>query len=607
MKSKFVFFIGTSAELIKLIPVIKEFKESKIKYQIYSSGQTDLKQSELKDLLEIKVDKQLLGKPQNKTSVKIFGIWLLNAVIETVREFKKLSKDTYILVHGDTASSLVGSISAKICGLGIIHIESGLRSFNFFQPFPEEICRFITSKLSDFHFCPNEWSVNNIQNYKGEKINTLNNTSIESLHSGLKLMKISKQIRELDKPYFLLIIHRQENLLFKKEFARKVIFKVHKFANKDLKCVFVMHKLTENFLKEQGIYSKIIKNKNIILLPRTPYLEFINTIKGAEFLLTDGGSNQEEAYYLGKPTLILRNVTERIEGLGENVLLMKEDFSILNSFLKNFKKYSREEVKFPEVLPSSIIVNNIKKIILNTTELKIEELNWDSDFFGYKVGKLDLTNFDLNKINQIKFNNNLFKLTYIFTNSFQEEISSKLKSLSAKFLDRKTEYKIDLSEVELKKIKNEKVEFKFLNEDDLNQELKNLSYEAGKNSRFKLDENFINTEFERLYDIWLIKSLKKEIAFETIGIYLLDKLVGFITLGEKYDGANIGLISVHPDYQNQGLGSELLNYAFDYLKKKNYNYLYVTTQGLSEQATKFYERNGFKLLNQTDIYHLWKK
>lgn len=366
MKAKFVFFIGTSAELIKLIPVISEFENAKIKYLIYASGQTNLKQSELKDLHEIKVDKQLLGKPQNKTSVKVFGFWIINSLIKTVQAFRSLPKNTYIIVHGDTASSLVGSLSAKLCGLKILHVESGLRSYNFFQPFPEEICRFITSKLADYHFCPNDWAVNNLQNNRGEKVNTINNTSLEALHQGIKLKKYSKEIKELidrKEKYFLLVIHRQENLLFKKDFAKRVIFTAHKFAKKNLKCVFVMHKLTENFLKEQNLYSHIINNKNIILLPRTPYLEFINTINHSEFLLTDGGSNQEESYYLGKPTLILRNVTERIEGLGENVILMKENFVTLKSFLKNYLKYQRDKISKPEVLPSKIIVDKIRELL----------------------------------------------------------------------------------------------------------------------------------------------------------------------------------------------------------------------------------------------------
>ena len=362
MSSKFVFYTGTSAELIKLIPVIREFQNSKIKYQLYSSGQTDLKQNELKDLLEVKISKKILGKPQNKTSVKVFGIWFINAFFETLKEFKKLSKYTFIIVHGDTASSLVGSICAKLCGLKIIHVESGLRSFNFFQPFPEEISRYVVSKFADIHFCPNEWSVNNLSNYQGEKVNTENNTSLESLIAGLKLGKTTKIISDLKEPFFLLIIHRQENILFKKDVSKKIIYTIHKFAKKNLKCVFVMHKLTENFLKEEGLYSHIINNPNIILLPRTPYLEFINTIKRAEFLLTDGGSNQEESYYLGKPTLILRNFTERTEGLGQNILLMKENFSTLKYFLKNYQKFKRTEIDKPKKLPSEIIIDKIKEL-----------------------------------------------------------------------------------------------------------------------------------------------------------------------------------------------------------------------------------------------------
>lgn len=239
-------------------------------------------------------------------------------------------------------------------------------------------------------------------------------------------------------------------------------------------------------------------------------------------------------------------------------------------------------------------------------EIKIEGLSWDSDFFGYKVGRLDLQNIQSFEENLKENNFDAFKLTYIFVTPDSELLKNQLSNIGAKFLDRKTEYKLDLSDIEIHKLQNKNLSFKFLNLDDLNNDLYNLSYEAGKNSRFKLDENFKNNEFKNLYDTWLKKSLNKEIAFESIGVYLNEKLVGFITLGNKYDGANIGLIAVDENFQNQGIGHELLNFTFKYLKDKRTNFLYVTTQGLSKQATGFYEKNGFKLLSQVDIYHLWQ-
>ena len=243
---------------------------------------------------------------------------------------------------------------------------------------------------------------------------------------------------------------------------------------------------------------------------------------------------------------------------------------------------------------------------MKITNLKIDKLDWDSDFFGYKVGKLDLQKLNFSSMDNFNLETSDFNLVYLFTNPQATYFQKELESLGAIFLDRKTEYKLDLATFQTHSSKNQDLSFKFLNEGDLKENLIKLAYESGKNSRFKLDQNFIKNEFEKLYDTWLKKSVKKEIAFNTIGIFYKHELIGFITLGEKYDGANIGLISVTSKLQNQGFGHELLNYAIEYLKSKNYKFLYVTTQGLSEQATRFYEKNGFNLLNQTDIYHLWK-
>jgi dTDP-4-amino-4,6-dideoxy-D-galactose acyltransferase len=244
---------------------------------------------------------------------------------------------------------------------------------------------------------------------------------------------------------------------------------------------------------------------------------------------------------------------------------------------------------------------------MKLTDIQIENLSWDSDFFGYKVGKIDLQKFNYSDINDFNLDYSDFRLIYIFTKSKVDSLQKKLESHGAKFLDRKTEYKLNLSNIQTFADKNQDITFKFLYENDFNEDLNKLAYESGKNSRFKLDQNFKNNEFEKLYDIWLKKSLNKEIAFETIGIFYKSKIVGFITLSKKYDGANIGLVAVSSKYQNQGFGHELLNYSFEYLKNKNYNFLYVTTQGLSEQATNFYEKNDFKLINQIDIFHLWIK
>lgn len=368
MQKYIYFFIGTTAELIKLAPVIKELKKRKVNFKIIASNQNVLNFYELKALIGKQAAYYTFKFKPMKLPKNIylqFAIWAIKAFSNHLlyfrNEFKGLNrKNSLFIVHGDTISALLGAIIAKIYRIPLVHIESGLRSFNFFEPFPEEFCRFIVSKLADIHFCPNLWAVNNLKNNNGIKVNTQQNTLIESLTVMLKTDNKLQHVKLLPKNFFLLVLHRQEHILFKKNLTKFYLKILTEYANDNLTCVLVIHKLTERFLKEHSLLSNLQKNKNIILVPRLPYGEFIHLMKKSEFIATDGGSNQEEAYYIGKPCLILRSVTERIEGLGKNAVLSYGNESIVKNFIKNYKKYQKNPVHFT-ISPSKIIVDYLLK------------------------------------------------------------------------------------------------------------------------------------------------------------------------------------------------------------------------------------------------------
>lgn len=361
------FFIGTTAEFIKLLPVIKELKTRKIQYKIIASKQNSINLREFNSVLgkqriHGKLGTKLVNLPL--PSPVIFALWTLVSLFYSYiffkKEFKNIDrKNIAFIVHGDTVTSLLGSITARIFKVQLIHIESGLRSYNFSEPFPEELCRFITSKLAEINFCPNSWAVKNLINSRGVKINTKNNTLLESLFLISKNRKVKTKIA-LPEKFFLLILHRQEHIFFKKNLIKKYLKIFTEYANQDLKCVFILHKLTEDFLKKEGLLDKLKGNKNILLMSRMPYGEFMQVMSKAEFIATDGGSNQEETYYLGKPCLILRNVTERIEGLGKNAILSKGNDEIIRNFIKNYKDYKRAFVRI-SVTPSKIIADYLLK------------------------------------------------------------------------------------------------------------------------------------------------------------------------------------------------------------------------------------------------------
>lgn len=359
-KRHFYFYIGTTAELIKLAPVIKEFQNRKVKFKIIVSGQTKVHFKEFNDWLGIIKPDIVLKQKKGKPSVFHFLIWMIKAFFSSLvvfsKEFSGKDKKTvYFIVHGDTVSSLIGTVIARVYGLKIVHIEAGLRSFNFFEPFPEEISRCIISLLADIHFCPNEWSFNNLKNAKGIKINTTQNTLIESCQWALK--RESSSFRQMKGKYFVLVVHRQEHVIFARKWTKSILKYIFKQANPQLRPVCMIYDFNSDILKS-ALYDAGLKENKVILMPRLSYPNFVRLIREAEFLITDGGSNQEEAYYMGKPTLLLRNHTERIEGLEKNVLLSRGKKTVIKKFLRNYFNYETVPIRIYR-RPSKTIVDSL--------------------------------------------------------------------------------------------------------------------------------------------------------------------------------------------------------------------------------------------------------
>ena len=356
---KYYFFIGTTAELIKVFSVIKEFQDNSVDFKIISSGQNNIVNGEFCNFLNKQPDFVLSKGINKKTPLNLF-FWFFKTLFFGIKnlknEFAGLNKnETYLIVHGDTVSTLMGAIIAKIFRLKLVHIEAGLRSFNFFKPFPEEIDRVLTSNFVDIAFCPNEWALKNLESKKSVKINTKYNTVVDSISMTLKLHSTGDIFEKIkDTNFFIFVLHRQENLL-DYNLCKELIKTVLNNSN-DLKCLFILHELTRQALNDFGLLDMILKSENIICVDRLNYVDMIHVLNSCEFILGDGGSQQEECYYLGKPCCILRNETERIEGIGENAIISKNNFEIINNFIKEYKKYNRPKITFEES-PSKIIFN----------------------------------------------------------------------------------------------------------------------------------------------------------------------------------------------------------------------------------------------------------
>jgi len=364
---KYYFFIGTTAEFIKLAPIIKEFKQRNLPFKILTSGQNNVNFSELTFFTgKLSVYYAFTMRPitLNLHPIIKFIIWVAKAFVNYIlffsHEFKtKNKKNIYFIVHGDTISSFLGAIIAKLFRVKVIHIESGLRSFNFLEPFPEEICRYVVSRLADIHFCPNAWSVNNLTNTRGEKVNTYENTLIEAYwYVANKKVKNNFliQIRRKSKTFCVFVMHRQEHVIFGISKSRELAESILHQIPKSMSCVFIIHDLSVNFFRSlESVIPDEIK-KRIIKSHRLPYTDFIHLLSGAEFVVTDGGSNQEEMYYMGKPCLLIRRRTERIEGIGENVIISKNEQETIKLFFSKYYDMKRKPIFFRNK-PSKIIVD----------------------------------------------------------------------------------------------------------------------------------------------------------------------------------------------------------------------------------------------------------
>lgn len=229
--------------------------------------------------------------------------------------------------------------------------------------------------------------------------------------------------------------------------------------------------------------------------------------------------------------------------------------------------------------------------------MEITQLKWDTDFFGYKVGKISLNDNDLDE-NLLLSND--FKLIYLFSN---EPLSEALVKKHNLFLsDEKIDLITSVSNLTFNNFENENlVELTLLDDN-----LLDLTFQSGHFSRFKIDSNFKNNEFERLYTAWIEQSITHKNADKVIGFLLNNKVVGFITFVLKNNMFDIGLIAVNEQYRSLKIGKQLLAYVFNYSVSKNVDFVTVTTQNNNQGALNFYLKNSFSINQTTYIYHLWK-
>ena len=316
MKKKCLVVFGTRPEAIKMSTLaLKLMNEKYFNTKICVTGQHREMLDQVLSFFKIKpnYDLNLMTISQ---SLNALSSRILNKLNSVYDDFQP----DIVLVHGDTTTAMIGALAAFHKGIKIGHIEAGLRTYNKFSPFPEEINRQIVGKLSDYHFSPTSLSRDNLikENIDNSKILVTGNTVIDSLFHCLKTIKnnktdfIEKFEKILENKYVITVTaHRRENhgkgLV---DICDSLLYLSKKYKN--IHFVFPVHL---NPKIKNIVYNKLDNILNISLINPLSYENFTWLMSVSRIILTDSGGIQEEAPSLGIPVLLLRNETERPEGI----------------------------------------------------------------------------------------------------------------------------------------------------------------------------------------------------------------------------------------------------------------------------------------------------
>jgi len=313
---KILFFFGTRPEAIKMAPLIKEFQKSSggFDIKICVSAQHREMLDQVLHFFEIQPDFDLNIMQQDQD---LFDI--TTEALNGIKEVMSHHKPDWLIVQGDTTTTFVGALAAFYEKVKVAHIEAGLRSFNKQAPFPEEMNRVLTTHLSDIHFAPTIRAKENLlrEGVLEDKIFVVGNTSIDAVFLCLK--KISEKRPDsfdslnsvdFDKKIVLVTGHRRES--FGEPFKNICLALKMIAENGDIEIVYPVH-LNPNVRRP---VLKILGNiPNIHLKEPLDYPSFVWLMNKSYIILTDSGGVQEEAPSLGRPVLVMRDITERTEGI----------------------------------------------------------------------------------------------------------------------------------------------------------------------------------------------------------------------------------------------------------------------------------------------------
>ncbi|MGM0876440.1 MAG: non-hydrolyzing UDP-N-acetylglucosamine 2-epimerase [Bacillota bacterium] len=362
-KIKVMTIFGTRPEAIKMAPLVLELEKypDEIDSIVTVTAQHRQMLDQVLELFEVTPDHDLNIMKDRQT---LTGV--TTRALEGLDEVMKEVKPDLVLVHGDTTTTFVASLAAFYNQIAVGHVEAGLRTWNKYSPFPEEVNRQITGVIADLHFSPTDKSEQNLlqENKKAETIYVTGNTAIDALKTTVKDTYSHEVLDKLGSDRIILLTaHRRENL---GEPMRNMFRAIKRLVTEhdDVQVVYPVH--LNPAVRE--VADEILgDDSRIHLIEPLGVYDFHNFASRAYIILTDSGGVQEEAPSLGVPVLVLRDTTERPEGIEAGTLklagtdeetIYKLAYELLNN-KEEYEKMSKASNPYGDGKASNRIVNAI--------------------------------------------------------------------------------------------------------------------------------------------------------------------------------------------------------------------------------------------------------
>jgi UDP-N-acetylglucosamine 2-epimerase (non-hydrolysing) len=324
---------GTRPDALKMAPVVTDLRRfpEAVRLRVIVTGQHREMLEQVLSLFEIRPDHDLQVMLERQSLAQI-----ASRVLERLDPILADERPDVVLVQGDTSTTCLASLAAFYHKIPVGHVEAGLRTDNRYDPFPEEINRRLTGVLADFHFAPTEQAAANLarEGVPGERIYQVGNTVIDALLTvaGRPYRFEETAVAEAvaaPGPLILVTAHRRENWGEPMHrIARAVRRLVGEFP--EARVVFQLHK---NPIVRDAVRAELTGTERVTLVEPQEYLPWVNLMKRCALILTDSGGIQEEAPALGKPVLVMRETTERPEGVaaGTARLIGTEEKAIVDA------------------------------------------------------------------------------------------------------------------------------------------------------------------------------------------------------------------------------------------------------------------------------------